>query len=205
MNEKMVVREWYDEDNNMTYCIRFIKINDMWWAVLKDVCFALGLTAKFVAQRIDDEFLLKRSVETSEVVSNNLRCKGDNIHRTMLLVNEMGIYQCIDGSRKLEARKFRRWYPQMIAKLRKGIGLEGFMALDMMDEKVQKHIDKQLDKFIPEFDPFLDNIYFDEETGILMQSVTLPGGDVTQVPYEGEVPYPYNLYSFTDANRNRDK
>lgn len=202
MNEKMVVREWYDEDNDITYCIRFVKINDMWYAVLKDICFALGLTAKYVAQRIDVEFILKRivpsedrSFETTSPISGQHR----NGYK-MLLVNENGIYQCIAGSRRTEAKKFNKWYPQMIAKLRKGIGLEGFMALDMMDEKVQKHIDKQLDKYIPEFDPFLDNIYFDEETGILMQSVTLPGGDVTQVPYEGEVPYPYNLYSFTDVS-----
>ena len=30
----------------------------------------------------------------------------------------------------------------------------------------------------------MDNIYFDEETGQLMQSVTVPGGDVIQIPYE---------------------
>lgn len=199
MNETIVTREWYDEDNNNVYYIRFVKVNDVWYAVLKDICDALGLTAKFVAQRIDEEFLLKRVISTCEkdkVVSNNLMSKPYHNTHQMLLVNEMGIYQCIDGSRKLEARKFRRWYLQMISKLRQGIGLPGFMAMEMMDEKVQNHIDKQLDKFIPEFDPFLDNIYFDEETGILMQSVTLPGGDVTQVPYEGETPYPYNLYSF---------
>lgn len=28
--------------------------------------------------------------------------------------------------------------------------------------------------------------YFDEETGQLMQSVTVPGGDVIQIPYEKE-------------------
>lgn len=199
MNEKIVVREWYDEDNDKTYCIRFIKINDMWWAVLKDVCFALGLEAKHVAQRIDVEFILKRVIPTCEkdkVVSNDLMSKPYHNTHQMLLVNEMGIYQCIAGSRSTEAKKFNKWYPQMISKLRKGIGLEEYMAFDMMDEKVQKHVDEQLDKYVPEFDPFLDNIFFDEETGMVMQSVTLPGGDVEQIPYEGEIPYPYNLYSF---------
>jgi uncharacterized iron-regulated protein len=114
----------------------------------------------------------------------------------MLLVNEMGIYQCINGSRKTEARKFRNWYPQIISKLRAGIGLPGFMAMEMMNEEVQKHVDKQLDKYIPEFDPFLDNIYYDEKTGKLMQSITVAGGDVEQVEYTGDIPYPYNLYSF---------
>lgn len=198
MNEKMVVREWYDEDNDITYCIRFVKINDMWYAVLKDVCFALGLTAKYVAQRIDVEFILKRVVP-SEDRSFETTSPIPGQHRNgykMLLVNEMGIYQCIAGSRSTEAKKFNKWYPQIISKLRKGIGLEGFMAMEMMNEEVQKHVDKQLDKYIPEFDPYLDNIYYDESTGKLMQSITVPGGDVEQVEYTGDIPYPYNLYSF---------
>ena len=37
-----------------------------------------------------------------------------------------------------------------------------------------------------EWDHALDNIYFDEETGKLMQSVTVQGGDVEQIPYEGD-------------------
>ena len=35
-----------------------------------------------------------------------------------------------------------------------------------------------------DIDPTADAIYFDEETGMLMRSVTIPGGDVEQVPYE---------------------
>ena len=35
-----------------------------------------------------------------------------------------------------------------------------------------------------EWDELLDTIYIDQETGILMQSVTVAGGDVEQVPYE---------------------
>ena len=197
MKENMVVREWYDEDNDKTYCIRFIKINDMWWAVLKDVCFALSLEARYTARRIDEEFLLKRNVPLDETCFQSTpHSRRHTNGYIMLLVNEMGIYQCISGSRKLEARKFNKWYPQVISKLRKGIGLEEYMAMDMMDEKIQKHVNEQLDKVLPEFSPFLDNIFFDEETGIVMQSVTLPGGDVEQIPYEGEIPYPYNLYSF---------
>ena len=192
----MVVREWYDEDNGTTYCIRFIKINDMWWAVLKDICFALNLDVWHVSQRIDADFLLKHNVPDDNPLLRGSHSKRHTNGYIMTLVNEMGIYQCISGSRKVEARKFNKWYPQMISKLRKGIGLEEYMAFDMMDEKVQKHVDEQLDKVLPEFSPFLDNIFFDEETGIVMQSVTLPGGDVEQIPYEGEIPYPYNLYSF---------
>lgn len=40
--------------------IRFVEVDGEWWAVLKDVCEALELNAKFVKQRLEDE-----------VVSNN--------------------------------------------------------------------------------------------------------------------------------------
>lgn len=197
MNETMVTREWYDEDNNNVYYIRFVKVNDMWYAVLKDICDAMGLSTWGVSQRIDEEYLLNKSVPVSNPISTEDRCKGDNAHRKMTLINEYGIYDCITNSRKMEARKFKKWVPQILSKLRQGIGLEGFMAMDMMDERVQKHINEQLDKYIPEFDPFLDNIYYDEKTGKLMQSITVAGGDVEQVEYTGEIPYPYNLYSFS--------
>ena len=36
-------------------------------------------------------------------------------------------------------------------------------------------------------DDILDTLYYDEETGILMQSVTVAGGDVDQVPFEEEI------------------
>jgi hypothetical protein len=38
-----------------------------------------------------------------------------------------------------------------------------------------------------EWDRELDTLYWDEETQTLMQSVTVQGGDVEQVPYEGEL------------------
>jgi hypothetical protein len=33
----------------------------------------------------------------------------------------------------------------------------------------------------------LDDLYIDPETGILMQSVTVRGGDVEQIPYKEEL------------------
>lgn len=35
-----------------------------------------------------------------------------------------------------------------------------------------------------EWNDALDDIYIDEETGIMMQSVTIVDGDVEQVPFE---------------------
>ena len=43
---------------------------------------------------------------------------------------------------------------------------------------------KNISEQFEDWDHRADAIYFDEETGMLMRSVTVPGGDVEQVPYE---------------------
>ena len=91
----------------------------------------------------------------------------------MLAVNEIGIYEALYSSRKLEARKFRRWSATVMQKLRKHVGLEGYEVMRMTDPDVQEEIDH-----------FLDDIFYDEEKGMLMQSVTVAGGDVIQEPFE---------------------
>lgn len=186
MNEVMIIREWYDEDNQMFYPIRFIRIEDIWYAVLKDICDAMGLEAKHVAQRIEPYYILKRVIPTFNVASNDLKSKGRHYTHQVLLVNEYGIIDCITNSRKAEARKFKLWIPQMLSKLRQGVGLASFQVMDMLKPEVQQHITTQLERFLPEFDPYEDNIFYDEEKGMLMKSITLPGGDVDVVPYDGE-------------------
>lgn len=83
-------------------------------------------------------------------------------------ITEMGLYNILAQSRKPIARKWRRIVHQQLIELRKE---RNFSILQQFDE----------------WDHMLDDIYFDEETGIMMQSVTVAGGDVEQVPYEGEV------------------
>lgn len=36
-----------------------------------------------------------------------------------------------------------------------------------------------------DIDHILDRLFYDEDTGMLMESVTVAGGDVEQVPFEG--------------------
>lgn len=91
----------------------------------------------------------------------------------MLAINEEGIYESLYASRKLEARKFRRWSASVMRKLRKTVGLEQYEVLQMTDPEVQNQIDY-----------ILDSLYFDADQGIWMRSVTVPGGDVEQVPFE---------------------
>lgn len=152
--------------------IRFIERDGEWWAILKDICDALGLKTFKVSQRLSPEMMARIKVETSDIPSKDIRSKGDNEHRWMLAVNELGIYEALFASRRLEARKFRAWSAGVMQKLRKTVGLEGYEVMRMTEPDIQEEIDN-----------ILDTIYWDEEQKRLMRSVTVQGGDVEQVPF----------------------
>lgn len=80
-------------------------------------------------------------------------------------VNERGLYNILSQLRDSTSRKWRRVIFNQLIELRKSRNM---------------NIVEQFD----EWDHALDDIYYDEETGMLMQSVTVAGGDVIQVPYE---------------------
>lgn len=172
------------------YDIRFINLDGDWYAVLKDICDALRLQTKDVAERIPTECIERILVEKSDstsveptldrhesaigltkaMIGKDLgRKRGDWKTHWMLAVNESGIYEALFASRKLEARKFRQWTAGVLGKLRKTVGLEGYEVLRMTDPDVQSQIDY-----------ILDSLYYDEETGKVMRSVTVSGGDVEQ-------------------------
>lgn len=154
--------------------IRFIEINSEWWAILKDICDALNLRTDKVAERLEPEMLLRVKVEVSDIPSKGVRSRGENETRWMLAVNEIGIYEALFASRRLEARKFRRWSATVMQKLRSSVGLEGYEVMRMTDKDIQDEIDD-----------ILDTLYWDEEKKMVMQSVTVQGGDVEQIPFEG--------------------
>ena len=160
-------------ENWCGYDIRFVEKDGEWWAILKDICDALDLKTFKVSQRLEPDMMTRVKVESSNIPSKDIRSRGDNETRWMLAVNEIGIYEALYSSRKLEARKFRRWSATVMQKLRKHVGLEGYEVMQMTDPDVQEEIDH-----------FLDDIFYDEEKGMLMQSVTVAGGDVVQEPFE---------------------
>lgn len=160
-------------ENWCGYDIRFIEINGEWWAILKDICDALNLKTFKIAQRLNPDMLTRVTVEVSDIPSKYNRSRGDNITRSMLAVNELGIYEALFASRKLEARKFRMWAGTVMQKLRKNVGLEQYEVMHMTEPEIQDEIDD-----------ILNTLFYDEETDKLMQSVTVQGGDVEQVPFE---------------------
>lgn len=158
-------------ENWCGYNIRFIEQDGEWWAILKDICDALKLRTWGVSNRLDPDMLIK--VNVSDLSSNEVRSRGENKTRQMLAVNEIGIYEALFASKRLEARKFRRWSAEVMKKLRSNVGLEGYEVMKMTEPDIQEKIDN-----------ILDTIFYDPDTGVLMQSVTTLGGDVDQVPFE---------------------
>lgn len=112
--------------------IRFVEKDGEWWAVLKDVCDALGLKAKKVRERLEKEVLSKGTLETA------------GGQQEMLIVNEYGIYDTVFQSRKKEAKDFRKWVYKMLSELRKASGYEGFEIFRMLDKEHQKEMMKKL-------------------------------------------------------------
>lgn len=160
-------------ENWCGYDIRFVEVNGEWYAILKDICDALYLRTDKVANRLDSNMLERVLVEVSDHPSKGVRSRGDNKTRWMLAINEIGIYEALFASRRLEARKFRIWAATVLQKLRMRVGLEGYEVMKMTDPEIQENIDH-----------ILDNLFYDEETGMLMESITVQGGDVEQIPFE---------------------
>ena len=156
-------------ENWQGYNIRFVEQDGEWWAILKDICDALRLQVGKVSQRLEPDMMARVPVEV-EVPSKHV----DSQTFWMLAINEIGIYEALFASRRLEARKFRRWSASVMQKLRSKVGLQQYEAMKMTDPDIQDSIDN-----------ILDTLFWDEETGRLMQSVTVQGGDVEQIPFEG--------------------
>ena len=156
------------------YDIRFVEVNGEWMAILKDICDALDLKTFKVSQRLDPEMMKRVKVEMSDIPSKDVRSRGENETRWMLAVNEIGTYEALFASRRLEARKFRLWAGSVMKKLRSSVGLEGYEVMKMTEPDIQEQIDW-----------ILDSLYWDDEKKCVMQSITVQGGDVEQIPFEG--------------------
>lgn len=165
--------------------IRFVEHKGEWWAVLKDICDALNLKTFKVSQRLDPSMMERVAIETETHIPSKYNGKDDipskdiissNTYTKtvyMIVVNEIGIYEALFASRRLEARKFRIWTATVLQKLRKYVGLQGYEAMRLTDEDIQDEIDS-----------ILDVLYYDEDTKQLMISVTVQGGDVDQVLFD---------------------
>ena len=168
-------------ENWCGYDIRFVEVRGEWYAILKDICDALGLRTNDVSNRLDPTMMERVAVEGNRnrpsKYKENYEDGSNGIVNSkntfwMLAVNEIGIYEALFASRRLEARKFRLWSASVMQKLRKYVGLQGYEALKLTDKKYQNEIDD-----------ILDCLFWDPERKELMISVTVQGGDTNQVPF----------------------
>ena len=165
----MRIENWQGHD------IRFVEVSGEWYAILKDICDALDLRTDGVAQRLDSDMMTRVKIETSDPTSTVDRSRGENKTRWMIAVNEIGVYEALFASRRLEARQLRRWTATVLQKLRTHVGLQGYEVMRMTETEVQEDIDR-----------FLDDLFWDDDKKMLMMSVTVAGGDVEQVPFEDQ-------------------
>lgn len=124
------IEKWIDHK------IRFVLGEDgEWWGIAKDVAEALGYdhTPSMVRRLDEDEKSTVRLTHST---------KGGNPNTT--IISETGIYEAIFGSKRKEAKEFKKWVKQVIKTLRQQSGLEGFAVFRMMDKEHQKNAMEQI-------------------------------------------------------------
>lgn len=127
--------------------------------------FRISDIASMIEYSDGNDWKLLKLCEEDEKLKLPLVVAGQR--RIVNFVTENGLYNIFAQSRMELARGWRRIIHNELIEMRKNAG---------------RNIVEQFE----EWDHKLDDLYFDEETGILMQSVTIQGGDVIQIPFEKE-------------------
>lgn len=148
MNDTIKVEQWNGFD------IRWIAIDDEWWAVGNDVANALGysLPQKAITDHVDIEDMKTLTYKAfSKTEKANLWEGNDYSDKT--LVSELGIYSLIFSSQLPEAKQFKRWVFTVIQKLRKAAGLEQYEVDKVASIKFEKDADGMLSTIVPNAQP----------------------------------------------------
>nr|DAQ77744.1 MAG TPA: antirepressor [Caudoviricetes sp.] len=149
------------------YDIRFVEYCGTWYAVLKDICDALDLHTFKIAQRINASDLRRLPIPSSNIPNGYNRLQGENITRSMLVINEHGVYQALFRSRRLEARQFTDWVCDMLENMRGAMGLQPYEVMSMTEPEIQRNIDEQLGE-----------AFYDPEKNTWRIQRTIENGDV---------------------------
>ena len=133
------------------------------YRTLDNPLFRAGDISSLIEYSDGNTFKMLEMCEEDEKLKLPIVVAGQR--RVVSFVTENGLYNILSQSRKPIARKWRRIAHDELIRLRKSRG---------------KNVVEQFE----DWDHMLDDIYIDEKTKILMQSITVQGGDVIQVPYE---------------------
>lgn len=134
--ENIKVEKWLDNE------IRFVEVNNEWWAVAGDVAKALTIknVSDFVS-KLDEE---DKGVATIDTLGGSQKVN---------IISEFGIYEAIFNSRKKEAKEFKKWVKHVIKSLRESVGLEQYEVFRMMDKQIQKEASRFLQDNIENAEP----------------------------------------------------
>lgn len=152
---------------DMTNIVGIIKFDNKLLSVYSDLdnpLFKASDVASMIEYSDGNTWKMLEICEHDEKLNLPMVVAGQR--RNVSFVTETGLYNILSQSRKPIARKWRRVIHNELIEIRRS---RDMTVVDQFDE----------------WDNALDDLYFDEETGMLMQSVTIQGGDVIQVPYEG--------------------
>lgn len=134
------------------------------YASLDEPIFKATDVAKMIEYSEGNAWKMLEMCEKDEKLNLLMVVAGQR--RSVNFITETGLYNVLSQSRKPLARKWRRIIHEELIRLRKSRN---------------NNIVEQFE----EWDHRLDALYYDEETDTLMQSVTVQGGDVEQIPFNG--------------------
>lgn len=79
-----------------------------------------------------------RKLDSEEKNTTGFTSTNKRGNPNVTIISEFGIYEAIFGSELKEAKAFKKWVKEVIKKLRKQSGLEGFQFFQMLDREYQK-------------------------------------------------------------------
>lgn len=136
MKNNIKVEEWLGNE------IRFVEVNNEWWAIAGDVAKALDIkNVSDFTSKLDNE---DKGVATTDTLGGKQKVN---------IISEFGIYEAIFNSRKPEAKEFKKWVKQVIKSLRESVGLEQYEVFRMMDKQIQKEASRFLQDNIEDAKP----------------------------------------------------
>ena len=139
---------------------RFLKV----YSSLDEPLFKASDVAHMIDYSDGNTWKLLEMCEEDEKLNLPMVVAGQR--RSVSFVTETGLYNILSQSRKSLARKWRRVIHNELIRIRKERGM------DIVEQ-------------FEDWNSIAETIYFDEETGLLMQSITVQGGDVDQILYDG--------------------
>lgn len=140
--ENIKVENWLGNE------IRFVEVNNEWWAVAGDVAKALGYRESYYMNRMIDE-----EDKDTHIVGVTSTSKKARKTQKVNIISEFGIYEAIFNSRKPEAKEFKKWVKQVLKSLRESVGLEQYEVFRLMDKQIQKEASRFLQDNIKDVEP----------------------------------------------------